>query len=89
VHLTDHVSTKPEAQLQMRGFAALTSSAAFRLVMPSIRREPFVSRSMRCWAACSAGSRRITLAGRRPVEFVAVYQRCFQNESCRERPRAR
>lgn len=32
VHLTDHVSTKPLAQLQTQAFAALASSAAFRLI---------------------------------------------------------
>jgi hypothetical protein len=32
VHLTDHVSTKPLAQLQTQAFAALASSAAIRLI---------------------------------------------------------
>jgi hypothetical protein len=32
VHLTDHVSTKSVSQLRVQAFAALTSSAAFRLI---------------------------------------------------------
>lgn len=74
VHLTDHVSTKPEAQLQMQGFAALASSAAFRLIDAI---DPLGSVCEPVYALLGRVFGRLApyhpWLGGEPVEDVAVY----------------
>ena len=74
VHITEHVNTKSTAQLQAQAFAALASSAAFRLI-DAIEPEGTVPDDI--YAVVGAIFERIrpyqSYLGGQPVEDVVVY----------------
>jgi hypothetical protein len=74
VHITEHVNTKSAVQLRMQAFAALTSSAAFRLIDAI---EPAGTVSEDIYAMFGEIFERIrpyeSYLGGEPVEDVAVY----------------